>query len=173
MSEHDRNDPFPRKVLIAFAALLGFTLLLVTAARLTGYNASQVPESPVVQSRDLRFTDDPNGVGLVQDAATGSTVATLPAGSEGFVRGVLRAVSRQRRSANVAPETPFRLARLADGRLTFTDLGTRRVIELGSFGPTNEGAFAAFLADVTRVAAPDSTIPNTRPAQAGLTGESR
>jgi putative photosynthetic complex assembly protein len=166
MANFFRNDPFPRKVLIGFAALLGFTLLIVTAARLTGYNASQVPPSPVVLSRDLRFTDGPNGVSLVQDAADGTTVAVLPPGTEGFVRGVLRTVSRERRRANVTEDTPLRLARLADGRLTLTDLGTQRVIELKSFGPTNEAAFAAFLG--TR---PSSPVQEGQPAQAGQTGE--
>ena len=153
MSAPFRNDPFPRKVLIAFAALIGFSLVLVAAARLTGYNASQMPPSPALMSRDLRFSEGPDGVTLVRDAADGSTVAVLPRGGEGFVLGVLRTTSRWRHTAGVAPETPFRLARLADGRLTFTDLGTQRVIELRSFGPTNDAAFAVFLGSQAPIAA--------------------
>lgn len=152
MFELFRQDPFPRKVLIAFAVLMGTTVLLVAAARLSGYNASQVPPSPAVLSRDLRFTEGPDGVLLVQDVAAGSTIATLPADGEGFLRGVLRATSRGRMSAKVAPDTPFRLARLADGRHTLTDLGTQRVIELNSFGPTNVASFAVFLNGVAPVA---------------------
>lgn len=145
MADPSPNAHFPRKVLIAFAALIGFFLVLVTAARLTGYNASQMPPSPAVFSRDIRFSDRPDGTTLVEDADDGSTVAVLPVGGEGFVRGILRATSRGRRNASVPPETAFRLARLADGRLNLTDLGTQRVIELRSFGPTNDAAFAVFL----------------------------
>ncbi|AUB85429.1 photosynthetic complex assembly protein PuhC [Candidatus Thiodictyon syntrophicum] len=145
MADPSPNAHFPRKVLIAFAALIGFFLVLVTAAVLTGYNASQMPPSPAVYSRDLRFSDRPDGTTLVQDATDGSTVAVLPVGGEGFVRGLLRTTSRGRRNASVPPETPFRLARLADGRLNLTDLGTQRVIELRSFGPANDAAFAVFL----------------------------
>lgn len=152
MFELFRNDPFPRKVLIAFAVLMGTTVLLVAAARLSGYNASQVPPSPVVQSRDLRFTEGPDGVLMVLDVADGSTVATLPAGGDGFLRGVLRATSRGRKGAHVGPDTPYRLARLADGRLTLKDLGTQRVIELNSFGPTNVASFAIFLNGITPIA---------------------
>jgi putative photosynthetic complex assembly protein len=152
MFELFRNDPFPRKVLIAFAVLMGTTVLLVAAARLSGYNASQVPPSPAVQSRDLRFTEGPDGSLVIQDVADGTTVATLQAGGEGFLRGVLRATTRGRKGANVAQDTPYRLARLADGRLTLQDLGTQRVIELNSFGPTNAASFAVFLNGITPVA---------------------
>jgi len=161
MSDPSRNAHFPRKVLIAFAALIGFTLLLVAAARLSGYNASQMPPSPTVESRDLRFSNRPDGSTLVQDAIDGSTVALLAPGGEGFVRGVLRATDRGRHLAHVAPETPFRLSRLADGRLNLTDLGTQRVIEVRSFGPTNEAAFAVFLKG--RAPAAPSGAPSGEP----------
>ncbi len=145
MVDPSRNEHFPRRVLIAFATLIGFCLVLVAAARLTGYNASQMPPSPAVVSRDLRFSEGPDGATLVRDATDNTSVAVLPRGGEGFVLGILRTTSRWRHVGGVAPETSFRLARLADGRLTLTDLGTHRVIELRSFGPTNDAAFAAFL----------------------------
>jgi putative photosynthetic complex assembly protein len=167
MFELFRKDPFPRKVLIAFAVLMGTTVLLVAAARLTGYNASQMPPSPTVLSRDLRFIEGADGVLLVQDAADGLTIATLPAGGEGFLRGVLRATSRGRMSAKVAHDTPYRLAQLADGRLTLKDLGTQRVIELNSFGPTNVASFAVFLKGVAPVLG--ATSPTTVGVAPGAT----
>lgn len=159
MFELLRKDPFPKKVLVAFAVLMGTTVLLVAAARLSGYNASQVPPSPAMQSRDLRFTEGTDGVLVVQDVADGSTVATLPAGGEGFLRGVLRSTARARMGARVAQDTPFRLARLADGRLTLKDLGTQRVIELNSFGPTNVASFAVFLNGIAPLAGEVSQTP--------------
>jgi putative photosynthetic complex assembly protein len=156
----------PRKALIAIAALIGFSLLVVVVARLTGYNASQMPDSPIVVSRDLRFSDAPDGALLVLEVGTGSKLASLPPGNAGFVRGVLRAMHRERHIRHVADDVPFRLARLADGRLTLKDLGTQRSIELNSFGPTNEGAFAAFLGEQAPIAA-----RNARPAPIGQTGQ--
>ena len=72
--------------------------------------------------------------------------------------------ARARRSRGVGDDTPFQVARLADGRLILRDLGTGQVIELRSFGPTNEGAFAALLdARVTDPAqAPPVTATQTR-----------
>ncbi|WP_295448551.1 photosynthetic complex assembly protein PuhC [uncultured Thiodictyon sp.] len=162
MSQPSPPEHFPRKVLIAFGSLIGLSLLLVTLAVLMGYNPSQVAPSPPVVSRDLRFSDGPDGTTLVKDATDDRTVAVLPSGIEGFVRGILRAVSRERRNRHLPDHTPFRLARLADGRLTLTDLGTKRTIELTSFGPTNESSFAAFLAGSAPIAP-----PATASAQAG------
>ena len=162
MSQPSPPEHFPRKILIAFGTLIGVSLLLVTAAVLLGYNPSQVAPSPAVLSRDLRFSDGPDGTTLVKDATDARTVAVLPSGIEGFVRGILRAVSRERRNRHLPDDTPFRLARLADGRLTLTDLGTKKTIELTSFGPTNESSFAAFLAGSAPIAP-----PATASAQAG------
>ncbi|WP_295390888.1 photosynthetic complex assembly protein PuhC [uncultured Thiodictyon sp.] len=166
MSEPSAPEHFPRKILIAFGSLIGLSLLLVTAAVLTGYDPSQVPPSPTVASRDLRFSDSPDGTTLVQDVADGRTVAVLPSGIEGFVRGILRAVSRERHNRRLPDDTPFRLSRLADGRLTLTDLGTHKIIVLNSFGPTNEASFAVFLAGSAGVAGPTAP-PDTVSAQAG------
>ena len=162
MSQPSPPEHFPRKILIAFGTLIAVSLLLVTAAVLLGYNPSQVAPSPPVLSRDLRFSDAPDGNTLVQDVTDNRTIAVLPPGIEGFVRGILRAVSRERHNRQLPPETPFRLARLADGRLTLTDLGTKKTIELTSFGPTNEASFAVFLAG-----SPPIAPPATVSAQAG------
>ncbi len=153
MSDPFRNQPFPRKPLFAVAALIGFSLIAVTAARIGGVSTAQVEESPVVRALDLRFDDAANGAVLVRDARTRAGVAELPPASNGFVRGVLRSLARDRRARDLGNDSPFRLARHADGRLTLEDLATSRVIELNSFGPTNEGAFAALLYERNRVAA--------------------
>lgn len=153
MSDSARNEPFPRKPLIAVAALIGFSLVLVTGARLSGLSASQAPPSPVSEQVDLRFEDRADGAVTVFRAEDAELVAVLAPGSNGFVRGVLRGMARERRSRDASEAIPFRLARLADGRLTLQDLATGRVIELKAFGPDNEAAFAALLADGSRIAA--------------------
>ncbi len=153
MSHAAPNQPFPRKALFAVAALIGFALIAVVAARISGLSPAQAGASPVVHTLDLRFDDRANGAVLVRDARTGAGVAELPPASNGFVRGVLRSLVRERRTRDLGDDHPFRLARHADGRLSLEDVATGRVIELNAFGATNVGAFAALLDEPARVAA--------------------
>jgi len=67
-------------------------------------------------------------------------------GEQGFVRGVLRALSRERHSRGIGSEPPFKLVAHVDGRVTLMDPATGERIDLGSFGPTNIAEFARFLA---------------------------
>ena len=73
------------------------------------------------------------------------TVTVLAPGSNGFIRGVLRGLVRERKRRGIGAETPFRLSYLTDGRLLLADPATGRVIDLGAFGPTNTAAFARLL----------------------------
>jgi putative photosynthetic complex assembly protein len=72
-------------------------------------------------------------------------LAVLDPGTNGFVRGVLRGLARERRRQGLGSEIPFHLAQRADGRLTLVDPATERVIDLKAFGPTNTQAFARLL----------------------------
>lgn len=164
MSDPFLREPFPRKVLIAFGSLILFFLILVIVARIMGYNASQMPPSEAIATREIRFIDQPDGSTLVVDSQAGTTISTLAAGGEGFIRGVLRATNRTRHLSKVPPEAPYRLDQLADGRLTLTDLATGKVIELIAFGHTNVAAFAAFL--------PNQGKPSTMPAAASAAPDS-
>lgn len=145
MHDHHHDRPFPRGALIGAAALIGFSLLAVTLARFAGLGPVAEPMAPVVQSRELRFADRADGAVLVYDRQGDEVVDLVPPGSGGFVRGVLRALARERRLQGDGASTPFRLSRLVDGRLTLEDLATGRVIDLKAFGHTNEGAFAQLL----------------------------
>lgn len=72
-------------------------------------------------------------------------VAVIPPGTNGFLRGSLRGLARERKRQGIGAGPAFRLVRWADGRLTLEDPATRRVIDLAAFGPTNSGAFADLL----------------------------
>jgi putative photosynthetic complex assembly protein len=72
-------------------------------------------------------------------------VDTLQPGTNGFVRGVLRGLVRERRAERIGPAPPFRLTRWADGRLSLDDPSTGRHVDIEVFGPTNAGAFADIL----------------------------
>lgn len=129
----------PRAPLVAIAAFLGATLLAVGMARVTGYEPVRKAEAPVVESHDLQFADAPGGV--VEVTENGALVAVLTGGTDGFVRVVMRSMTRDRRLHGLGREEPFRLRVHADGRLSLEDLATRRVVDLAGFGVDNIDAF--------------------------------
>jgi len=140
---HDR--PFPRGLLIAVASMIGFTILVVGAARLTGFDPSQAPVTPEVAARDLRFVELEPGDIEVYDATTGILLETLPQGEDGFIRGLLRTLARERRMHGVDPDGPYRLSFRENGHFTLEDQTTDFFIELRAFGATNEASVARFL----------------------------
>jgi putative photosynthetic complex assembly protein len=98
-----------------------------------------------VASRDLRFLDRDDGGVAVYSAPDGRLVHVLPHGTNGFARGVLRGLARDRRRSDIGSEQAFRLVRFADGRLSLDDPATGRRIDLDAFGPTNVAVFARLL----------------------------
>ena len=138
---------FPRAPLIAVGALVLGTVLAVATVRVTGFGAQHVPDAPVVQTRELRFEDRPDGSIAVLDASGRHVVETVAPESNGFLRGTMRGLARERKRQGVAPEVPFRMLGHADGRLTLDDPATGRRVDLGSFGPTNAAVFAHIMAE--------------------------
>lgn len=139
------NKTLPRGALIGAAVLVSSSLLMVGVARISGYGPARPPPSAVVESYGLRFEDRNDGAVLIYSAATNQLVDTLQPGTNGFVRGVLRGLARERRAENIGTAAPFRLTRWADGRLSLDDPSTTRHVDLEVFGPTNAGAFADIL----------------------------
>ena len=150
MSGEFTDRPFPRGVLIAVGTLLTLIILAIAAFRLLGLDPAPLPLASAVETRDLRFVAiQPTGISdqgvEVWDHRTGALLETLPPGEEGFIRGVLRSIGRDRRSRDLDPATPFQVARRTDGAITLEDLGTGLVIDLRAFGVSNVAAFERFL----------------------------
>lgn len=135
----------PRWALMLIGAVLLATLSAVAVVRLGGTEIRE-PDAPAVKTRALRFEDQPDGSVAVIDHARGQVLAEL-SGEQGFLRGSMRAMARERIRAGGTREQPFELIARADGRLTLFDpvAGTR--IDLESFGPTNSAVFARLLRD--------------------------
>ncbi len=144
MSARTVDRTLPRGALVGAWALVTLSLALVGVARLTGYQPAKPPSSVAVESRDLRFVDRADGAVLIYGAQD-RLIDTLAPGTNGFVRGVLRGLVRERRADHIGPEPPFRLTRWADGRLSLDDPSTGRHVDLEVFGPTNAGAFAEIM----------------------------
>ena len=133
----------PRGVLLLIGALVLAALLGTAAVRLSGVAISE-PDAQPVASRALRFEDGADGSVVVIDGVSGQTVATIT-GEQGFLRGTLRALARERKRIGAGSQTPFELVLRNDARLTLMDPVTQQRIDLESFGPTNAGVFARLL----------------------------
>ena len=143
-------DSFPRWFLLGAAALVLVSLASVGLVRLTGNGPDQRRAAePSTVERPLRFEDRPDGSIAVVDGRTGALVASVQ-GEQGFLRGALRALSRERRARGLGPEQPFQLIARPDGRLTLVDPVTDQRIDLESFGPINAGKFASLLEPAPR-----------------------
>ncbi len=142
-----RPELFPTGALAAVGALLLITVGGTAAARLAHLSAPALPAAPppAVSSVDLRFADRTDGSIRVSDARTGAALSTLAPGTNGFVRGVMRGMARDRLSRRIGEGPPFRLSRDGAGRLWLQDTATLRLIDLEAFGADNRAAFAAFL----------------------------
>ena len=138
-------SPIPPRVLAAAGALLAVSLVLTAVSRYTGIGRLETPKASAVRTIDVRFSDTSEG-GIIVTHADGRTLATLAAGTNGFIRGVVRSLVRVRRLDRVKVDPPFRLTQWSDHRLTIDDPATGESVELTGFGRDNRAAFARLLA---------------------------
>jgi putative photosynthetic complex assembly protein len=151
---HDHEQTIP-KYAVASAAMLVITALALTALVKVGVlNREAVPavvrsEAHVAPAevRQLEFADRSDGAVVVRDVSSGETVRVLLDGvpGNGFVRGVMRGMARERHMKGIGMAPPFMLTLWRNGTLSLDDKATGRSIELGSFGPDNREAFAVLL----------------------------
>jgi putative photosynthetic complex assembly protein len=138
-------DPLPRGALLGAVGVVAVALLLASASRFIGIGQTRMPESTPYEVRDLRFGDRADGGVVITEWPGGDVVAVLPPGTNGFARGVMRGLARDRRSREIGAEPPFRLTHWSDGRLSLDDPSTGRRIELDAFGPSNTAVFARLM----------------------------
>ena len=123
-----------------FVGFLCSVLLVVGVLRNQGMVAQQ-DDAPVSWKRSLRFEDRPNGDVAVVDPDSQLEVTRFQ-GEQGFVRGTLRTLTRERMRRGIGSGPAFELIGHTDGRLTLLDPATDVRIDLESFGPTNMSSFA-------------------------------
>jgi putative photosynthetic complex assembly protein len=123
-----------------FVGFLSSVLLVVALLRNMGMEIPQ-EHAPVLWQLSLRFEDRPNGDVAVLDASTQTEIHRY-VGEQGFVRGILRTLARERMRRGIGSGPSFDLIAHSDGRLTLVDPATAQRIDLESFGPTNLASFA-------------------------------
>jgi putative photosynthetic complex assembly protein len=134
---------FPRIALVVAGVVIALTLGGVGVARWSGFDGKQ-QDAAATAARSLRFQDQPQGGIAIVDAASGTTLETVY-GEQGFLRGTLRAVLRERKLRGLVSDAPLQLIAREDGRLTLLDPATGSRLDLESFGSTNAAVFARWL----------------------------
>ncbi len=145
MSDKSKNAGVPRAALIGILCLIGFAIAAVLMGQVNNIGRVTMPPSSEVGQMTLRFVDRPDGAVEVYRVEDGERIEVVEPGTGGFIRGVLRGLTRERKLSGDTSRAPFLLRRWADGRLTLEDPQTGRVIDLGAFGVTNAGAFAKLI----------------------------
>lgn len=135
----------PRGVLLAAGALLALTLVLTAGARLSQRQGTIAVAPAPIEALEVRFEDRPDGSIAMLDPTSGRELTRVPPASNGFIRGVLRGLFRERKLESLGRAGTFRIERTADGRLSIEDQATHRRIGLTAFGPDNTAAFARLL----------------------------
>ncbi|MBB5049733.1 putative photosynthetic complex assembly protein [Rhodopseudomonas rhenobacensis] len=145
MDDAAHDFKIPKGALVAAGALVVFALVAATASRVTGVGRVRMTPPAIVESLDLQFEDGQDGSVLVYNAADHQLLDSLPPGSNGFVRVVMRGMARERRLADVGRQPPFQLARHINGQITLTDTSNNKQIDLNAFGSSNLAAFARLM----------------------------
>jgi putative photosynthetic complex assembly protein len=130
-------------IALFIVASLAVIVMLVGSYVQSGKQEPQA-DAQVIAKKTLYFRDLPNGAVGVISADNGQMIAQVE-GQAGFVRGILRALARDRRMRQISSDVAFELVSRSDGRLTLIDLATNSRIDLESFGKDNAAEFAAFL----------------------------
>jgi putative photosynthetic complex assembly protein len=122
------------------------SLALVAVSRVTGVGVLRMPQTAIVEYRDVRFLDHETQGVEVRDGAGEAIITWMPvAEGGGFIQNVLRAMKMDRAPKGIAADAPYRVARHDDGRLYLHDLSTGRRQTVDAFGSTQTAAFAKLL----------------------------
>ncbi|MGJ3649117.1 photosynthetic complex assembly protein PuhC [Sphingomonas sp. GlSt437] len=151
---HRPHDPtVPPGALIAAGVLVvsviataGFMRLAQVPAAATPALVRAADHAVPVTTRVLSFADRADGGVAITDVTSGRLVRAIePGEQQGFIRGVMRGMARDRKLRGIGAAQPFTLTLWQDGQLSLIDRTTGRALELGGFGETNRQAFLALL----------------------------
>ena len=145
-----------RRPALAILALLTSTLVLVGGSQAGWFAFDRVDTASLAASssidsaqaspaRLLSFNDLSNGSVEVIDASKNTRLELIPAGEGAFLRGVLRALTRERRLKGYDRQQPFELRVDASNGLLLLDTATGTTLLLNAFGPQNTASFARLL----------------------------
>lgn len=147
-------------------------MLLVMAISLayvtyeTQFVKSAAPEViSVKRSAQLVFKDGQNGEIVIEVVKReGEKINIIKEmsleGEQGFLRGILRAMARERIKRQLSPAVPFELKIDQEDHLSLNDPLTKSAINLDAFGPDNVGVFIQIM-DVVEKTMAKNEFPNS------------
>ena len=137
MQDNVTGTPQPRGGLIAIGLLAGCIVVGLLVGKMEKVDLAP-PDARPTEIRDLRFQDRADGAVVVLDAPSNRVVDVLEPVDDGFVRGIVRSLARERKRLDIGADAPFRMIAWSDGRLSIEDTVTGHRAELiGTFGQTN------------------------------------
>ena len=107
MSEAVAERMVPRGALLGAAALIGFSLVAAGLGRVTGVGTVRTDYATTVQTASFRFEDRSDGGISVIAPESDATIGVVPAGTDGFVRTVLRSLAFDRQRSRAKPVSQF------------------------------------------------------------------
>lgn len=137
--------PFPRLPLFGALALILFAIGATIFGQATGIGVVKTGQSQPLIIRDIIFDERANEEIAVIDGHSRQAIEVIAPEADGFIRGMLRGMSRDRRVRGAAVDAPYRLIRWNDGRVTLSDTTSGLRIDLKAFGQSNLQAVARFL----------------------------
>lgn len=143
MTSFTDDRSLPKGAAIGAVALVLFAIAGYSTVSVERY--AKLPPVEVLDRSSLRFEDRSDGSVAVLRAEDGTLVHSVAPGGDGFIRGTMRGLNRDRMRRGIAPDKPFELIRYADGRFELYDPETDRKIDLRAFGATNTAAFERIL----------------------------
>ena len=143
-------SPIGKRHFLGMLMVMLLTLLYVTYVT-QFQKREEFQESVVLEKTSLIFKDDTNGDILIEVSKDKlNNMESQPqmrlSGEQGFLRGTIRALARERKARNLSHEIPFDLELHQDGRLSIKDPLTNSFIALEAFGPDNVDVFVKIFA---------------------------
>ncbi len=134
---------FPRGVLV-----FGFSLLFATMVYVGVYRETEPAPRDLATAHltvPLLFEDRADGAVVVRHPDTLEVVTVFDPGTNGFVRGAMRGLARERKRREIGADVPFTLVMWPNGQLSLEDTSTHAAIDLTAFGPSNVEPFRQIL----------------------------
>ncbi len=129
-------------LLRAMLALIVFTVLATGLGRWSDVGSVHMPTAYAVETLFLQFEDLDDGGVAIRKAQDHSLLFKVEPGTNGFIRGTLRGLARERRLSGLGADQPFVLIHWNNGSISLQDESTGRRVDLDAFGITNAQAFA-------------------------------
>ena len=142
MNPNLNKDPLLPLAKVCISSLLLLIVGVFIYKQLGLHNQSN-DNAEIVASRELHFYDTPDGKILITDK-NGVNIS-LVGGDGGFMRAVMRSLTKDRIAMGVGPEQPFKLVANQKGLVSIIDPVTGNKVDVSSFGQTNAEIFTNLL----------------------------